>query len=522
MAYGLGGYEAPAGGLLRGIQTGVGIFREAEADRRAQEELDLRKQQTQQTMAIQSRQQQRLEDEESRRVTKDTGDTLTKNLATAKDELAGLMQQYGGDAKAIPGDQRAAAVSRVLEANNLYNAHVRKQSAPLIKQFNDHVQQVSADLASGRVQPQDVDPDVFYKAVVGAAHRPVQDLVASEGKPALVQQAHDNIVQGLDSGNMHQLYEGLDQFFAPELSKIKGKSTPMGVATGARFLRLDPAPGTNDRVMPTLLVTTDLHPEGYAAPISEFRSSDAKNDPNIQTFRIDDVMERIGKTVLLSQYLSSPEGQKKLQQASPKALEDVDKFLAALPHSTKEFKTQVVDLGNKKTAVTTGPGGRVVSKEDIGEVGLNPNIERRAAATEAAAETRAEASKSNAATRAGATVQAAGLRATGRGGKAAGKPMTKAEADLKIKSEAAGYGLRLNGKEWQQQDPKTKRWVPASPESEQKVGEITARVSKEMERSRTGQKGGGDLRAQAESAIAAGKDPDAVAARYKELTGEDY
>jgi hypothetical protein len=220
-----------------------------------------------------------------------------------------------------------------------------------------------------RLQAGDVQNTNLSRAIsVGTGRKPA-DYIRGEG-PSVVEQAAENLLAGIESGDEKTLLRGANVMFGPELRRgIGAKSPHGGVIVGKQIIGLDKVPDAHPddpQFVPRLRVYVKGDkpmngpvPEGvppgatgyYDAPLTQNRSS----DPNdlVKPISLTEALDWIKKQGEVVELMNTPEAQQKLQEEQASGEFDPDAY----------FQRAMVEVGasggkkSVKDQLVRGPDG---------------------------------------------------------------------------------------------------------------------------------------------------------------------
>lgn len=182
-----------------------------------------------------------------------------------------------------------------------------------------------------RLQQGDVQGVNLRRATAVATGRPHTDYLRTDGQPSVVEQAAENMLKGMESGDTQALLQGANTMYAPELRKGVGSPSPHGgVIVGKQIVGLERVPGDHPddpHFVPRLRVYVNNGkqfrgpvPEGvppgatsyYDAPLTKNRSSDP-NDP-VRPIGLNETIDWLHKQQQIVEALNTPEAQQKLAE----------------------------------------------------------------------------------------------------------------------------------------------------------------------------------------------------------------
>lgn len=191
-----------------------------------------------------------------------------------------------------------------------------------------------------RLQNGDVQGANVSRAVAISTGRPHTDYQRSEGQLSVVEQAADDMLKGMESGDQKTLLKGVNTMYAPELRNGVGSKSPHGgVIVGKEIIGLDPAPGS-DPQDPHYVPRIRVYVKGdkplrgpqvpgrpkdatsyYDAPLTRNRSS----DPNdmVRAIGLNEAMDWLHKQQEVVEALNTPEAQQKLAEEAQRGDFDV-------------------------------------------------------------------------------------------------------------------------------------------------------------------------------------------------------
>lgn len=233
-----------------------------------------------------------------------------------------------------------------------------------------------------------LQPGQFTRGITVATGRTPADYLRQGDKPALVEQAASDFIEGLHSKDKARMMSGLNVMFARELRTGVGEASQYGgkiVAKEIFDLHEDPRGSKDDeRVIPMLRIYVDNGrgfrgpvPQGvpkgatgyYDAPLTKNRSSDP-DDP-VKSVGINEALGYIDNQVKLVELLNSPEGIEKLQQDQQAGDFDPNEYIQALHRVGAKTTTKVttkdlaIPAGGSVLRTRMGPNGEVLSEERI-------------------------------------------------------------------------------------------------------------------------------------------------------------
>lgn len=240
-------------------------------------------------------------------------------------------------------------------------------------------------------------PGQFTRAVTVATKRHPRDYMRVDGKPALVEVAAADFMEGMQSGDDARMLRGLNVLFAADLNVGIGEKSPHGgTIVGKRFEGFTPDPNSSPddpRIIPTLRVYVSNGkkelsgdeirarrsmdpdaPEGatghYTTVLTKDRSS--RDDAPVRSIGMRDGMNYIGNHMQLVELMNSPEAQRQLELDS-QAGWDPQQYVTALAQlgikkqskgitTTKDI---TIPRGGAVLRTTYDGQGNVVSERQI-------------------------------------------------------------------------------------------------------------------------------------------------------------
>lgn len=223
-------------------------------------------------------------------------------------------------------------------------------------------------------------PGQFTRAVTVATKRNPRDYMRVDGKPALVEVAAADFMEGMQSGDDARMLRGLNVLFAADLNVGIGEKSPHGgTIVGKRFEGFTPDPNSSPddpRIIPTLRVYVSNGkkelsgdeirarrsmdpdaPEGatghYTTVLTKDRSS--RDDAPVRSIGMRDGMNYIGNHMKLVELMNSPEAQRQLELDSQSGW-DPQQYVTALAQLGVKKQTK----GITTTKDTTIPRGGAV------------------------------------------------------------------------------------------------------------------------------------------------------------------
>lgn len=319
--YGIGRYPTAAGGLLEGIRTGMDLGnsvldRQDRAQDRADARADKSLQQARQATSDARQQKLDAQNDEDRAV-KDS-EAYGANLGN---QLGAIYSKYP-DGKGIENDPDAAALApQVKSWSDNHRALLAKRYQQVVGNTDQAATDWFSKVQTGRIDPQQTDPDEFYRHMVAAGGRDLQDFQRGpNGEPSVVDTGIADFQTGIKTGNNSMVMSGLNTILEPELSKGIGEHYPDGGEIIGKKITSVHLVGSkeNPRVVPVLGVTVK-YPDGRTveqpAPITSGRST-GDDDDEVTTIPIKKAFDYIGQTQTLATFLNRPDVQQKLTEGA--------------------------------------------------------------------------------------------------------------------------------------------------------------------------------------------------------------
>lgn len=244
-------------------------------------------------------------------------------------------------------------------------------------------------------------PGQFTRAITVATKRNPRDYLRVDGKPAAVETAAADFMEGMQGGDDQRMLRGLNVLFAADLANGVGEKSPHGgTIVGKRFDGFIPDPNSSPddpRIIPTIRVYVSNGkkeqsgdeirsrrgmdpdaPEGatgyYLAPLTKDRSS--RDDAPVRSIGMREGMDFIGNHMHLVELMNSPEAQRQLELDAQTGW-DPQQYVTALAQlgvkkqSKGESTTTYTSLprGGAVLAVTKDAKGNVTSERQITQEG---------------------------------------------------------------------------------------------------------------------------------------------------------
>lgn len=385
-------YESPGAGAAGGFESGVGLgLRAAQLDmekQRQQQQMDIENQKMDlQNKQFQSNEQQR-QFEQGRQTTADE-QTKDKLAEAALDKESGLInneassayKQYGGPDK-IPDNVKQSLTQRASDLDQKRHALYQKRYAPIIQQQTQRAQDFISGLQSGRVDISQADPKDVYMAFLAATGRDPSYFQRQDGKPSEFDEDHQQIQEGMQSGNQNLLLQGANGVMQPDLSVGVGQHTHGGLTvTGKQIDSFVPSKDDPSRVMPVLKVQTDAG--SYHAPVTASRGTEAHAGANghedtVKSYSMDDWMQKLGHMGTIAEIVNQPDVAAKLEQGRQQAQGEGQDFLQALSkvgfQPPKKIVTHnVLKLGDRDVDQSLDEQGNVIGEKEY-KVGATPRV----------------------------------------------------------------------------------------------------------------------------------------------------
>jgi len=378
--------EAAATGLESGFRLGMDVV-----NQRRQQEQQARNNERQDR--LDQAQADQLERQNTRQDTSDSINAATQSNADIQRELA-THQALGTQ----PTPERKAVLTAAVRNNQATISKARATYGGAdLDALTQQYAQAQQKLADGSLDPASMSDTDFANTVVQGVKRPLGDFQRGEdGSPSPIEQAGQQVIQGVQSGDTKAAVAGLNFLQKPSIERIIGQPSPHGgKIVGAQIadLHLDPnSPKDDPHYIPMLKVwvndgkeradSGDLaHPtitsdeaQGapagatghYFAPVTEDRTSSP--DAKVMRFSMKDGLDFIGHNLHLADLLNTPEAQQKLQGAYSNPGQTPDDYLNAtlgiMPAKRTVTRT-VIPAGASVLEEATGPTGEVSSSRVV-------------------------------------------------------------------------------------------------------------------------------------------------------------
>lgn len=359
------------------IESGFRLALDVDAQQRTRERQDRLDRQAEDERAYQRRRQER-------------GDKLTALNAQGEQlRLEGQVLARGApDAEAQQGWTEqvkglGAARSKVLSEMSGYDLEGERKAGAL------DLQAVQAGDFSK------LKPGQFTRALTVATKRPPADYLRADGKPAPIEVAAADFMEGMKSGDQERALRGLNVIFAPDLHQGIGEPSPHGgTIVGKRFENFVPDPKStadDPRVIPTLRVYVNNGkreasgdemrvrraadpdaPQGatgwYLAPLTEDRSS--RPDAKVRSIGMRDGMNFVGQHLQLVELMNRPEALKQLELDAQSGWNPQDYVRAQAsmgiqPEPKRTIKDTAIPAGGSVLRTVTDERGNVVEERRI-------------------------------------------------------------------------------------------------------------------------------------------------------------
>jgi hypothetical protein len=444
--------DSVGAGISRGLQGGINMVRQLQADRDQREDRRLNRER-------QMRMDAQAEDDRTRRIATEDRNRATADddqlLKTLDDERAGLrtqaqtlVQQYGAHEK-VPAELMQRLSQRIEENDGRRSQVRQRRLGPLLEAERRQASTLFADIRSGKVALADVDDAQLYRAIGVVTRRDPMELIR-DGNASPLGGAIQNVIAQMETrDNPEQLLAAVNTVLAPELRRgIGSRGRDGSEIIGKEIVRLVPAPGGGDKLLPVLKVAVrraDGATGSYLAPVTKGRSSSGDDDEVVQ-LGLGDAMDYLGRLASFEELANAPGLRDKIVRGAQAGRSQLDQFLeayslvGAAPHKRKTT-TVNIDRGNVVTRITEDRDtGEEIRREDLAR-GVDPT-------RQAVAETYAESRERS------AGISAAARAAPGTGG---GRPLSEAQVAQRVKNAEGEQAKRL-GLTW---NTDRKAWLTA-------------------------------------------------------------
>lgn len=366
--------EAVSNGLESGLNLGLGIATQR-ANQERQARLDA----------------QQVEDRNrliSRQNNADQGAALNEQEKQLAVEGQGLADATTPPSAEVQQDF-TARVQGLKQAKSAHLAQISGYDVDAVKKAAkvDIDQLTTGDVGS-------LKPGQLTRALTVATGQNPSVYIRPQGGMAPIEQAGQDLIDGIQSGDQNKALAGANLMFAPHLQKGVGQPSPHGgVILKKEIVGLQPVAGSeNDpKFVPILRVYVDkgqgfTGPRDpatgassyYDAPLTDDRGS--KDSSKLKILSQKDALDFVGHNLHVAELLNQPEGLAKLQEDQQAGDFNPQEYLSALQRLGVQaqpkvnIKETVIPAGGTlKRTVTNARTGAIVSESTTqGNTKVNP------------------------------------------------------------------------------------------------------------------------------------------------------